>query len=75
MHIKEKLYEANKCSFRIRSLLKEGYTQGKIDRLFNAIVLSKILYGLPVYAASASDGKVFLPDVIRGATHQSVIIF
>ena len=39
----------------MRSLRKEGYTQGEIDHPFNAIVRSKILYGLSVYAASVSD--------------------
>ena len=48
-HVKNKLYEA------IRSLRKEGYSQTEIDHLFNAIVLSKILYALSVYFASPSD--------------------
>ena len=43
-HVKNKLNEANKCLFVIRSLRKEGYRQTEIDHLFNAIVLSKILY-------------------------------
>ena len=55
LHVKAKLYDANKCLFVIRSLRKEGYTQGELDHPFNAIVLPKILYGLSVYAASASD--------------------
>ena len=33
---------------------KEGYTQGKIDLLFNAIV-PKIMYGFSVYVPSISD--------------------
>lgn len=55
LHIKSKLYEANKCLFIIRSLRKEGYDQAEIDHIFNSIVLPKILYALPVYAASLSD--------------------
>ena len=54
-HVKNKLQEAKKCLFVIRSLHKEGYNQAEIDHLFNAIVLSKILYALPVYSASPSD--------------------
>ena len=54
-NVKNKLYETNKCLFVIRSLRKEGYSQTEIDHLFNAIVLSKILYALPVYSASPSD--------------------
>ena len=53
--IKIKLIEANKCLYIIRSLRKEGYTQEKIDHLFDMIVLPKLLYGLSVYAASSSD--------------------
>ena len=37
------------------SLRKEGYTQKEIDHLYNSILLSKIMRGLPVYVASASD--------------------
>ena len=54
-HVKSKLQEAKICLFVIRSLYKEGYNQAEIDHLFNAIVLSKILYALPVYSASPSD--------------------
>ena len=54
-HVKNKLYEANKCLFVIRSLRKEGYSQTEIDHLFNAIVLPKILNALSVYSASPSD--------------------
>ena len=45
VHIKNKLLEANKCLFVIRSLKKEGYCQDDIDHLFNVIVLS-LLTGL-----------------------------
>jgi hypothetical protein len=54
-HVKINLCEANKCLFIIRSFRKKGCTQSEIDHLFKSIVLPKILYGLPVYAASASD--------------------
>ena len=43
--------EANKCLYIIRELKKEGYSQDEIDHLFKAIVLPKIMYGLPVYGA------------------------
>ena len=52
-HIKNKLLEANKCLFVLRSLRKEGYCQADIDHLFIAIVLPKISYGLSVFAASS----------------------
>ena len=52
------------------------------DHLFNAIVLSKILYGFSVYAPSVSDltivQSLFLKkqnDDLRGATHQLLLIF
>ena len=54
-HIKAKLYEGNKCLYILRSLRKKGLSQDEIDTLFNAIVLSKILYGLSVYGSSTSD--------------------
>ena len=50
-NVKTKLNEANKCIYIIRELKKEGYSQDEIDHLFKAIVLPKIMYGLPVYAA------------------------
>ena len=53
--IKNKLLEANKCLFVIRSLKKEGYCQDDIDHLFNVIVLPKLTYGLSVYAASKPE--------------------
>ena len=56
-HIKNKLVEANKCLYIIRSLRKEGYTQEEIDHLFDMIVLPKLLYGLSVYAATVQQCK------------------
>ena len=35
LHNKAKLHEANKCLFIIRSLRKEGYTQGELDYAFD----------------------------------------
>lgn len=58
VHIGSKLSEANKCLYVIRSLRKEGYTQEEVDHLFKAIVMPKIIYGLPVYGASPSDLNV-----------------
>ena len=67
LHVKAKLNEANNNYYLkpififimklifIRSLCKEEYTQGETDVLFSAIVLSKIMYGLPVYMATISD--------------------
>ena len=52
-HVKTKLNEANKCLYIIRELKKEGYSPGEIDHLFKAIVLPKIMYGLPVYGSQA----------------------
>ena len=54
-HIKRKLFEANKCLYVLRSLRKEGYNQVEIDHLFQSLVLPKISYGLPVYAASVPE--------------------
>ena len=51
-HIKRKLLEANKYLYVLRSIRKEGYNQVEIDHLFQSLVLPKISYGLPVYAAS-----------------------
>ena len=54
-HNKRKLFEANKCLYVLRSSRKEGYNQVEIDHLFQSLVLPKILYGLPVYAASVPE--------------------
>ena len=56
-HIKRKLFEANKCLYVLRTLRKEGYNQVEIDHLFQSLVLPKISYGLPVYAASVPELK------------------
>lgn len=55
------LHEADKCLFVICSLRKEGYAKEEIDHLYNSIVLSKIMYGLPVYAASTLTCDQALP--------------
>ena len=55
LSVTAKLHEDNNFSFVIRSLRKEGYTQDETDHRLNAILLPKTLYGLSVYAASASD--------------------
>ena len=54
-HIKAKLQEANKCLYVIRCLRKEGYQQPDIDYFFRSIVLTKLTYGLPIYASSTPD--------------------
>ena len=54
-HVKAKLYEANKCLYILRTLIKEGLGRDEIDTLFNALVLSKITCGLSVCRSSVSD--------------------
>ena len=54
-HIKAKLQEANKCLYVIRCLRKEEYQQPDIDYFFRLIVLTKLTYGLPIYASSTPD--------------------
>ena len=45
------VWKEHAAIFVIWSLRKEGYNQTEIGHLFNAIVLPKILYALPVYSA------------------------
>ena len=63
--MRAKVIKANKSSFVLRSLRKEGMCQEKIDRLFSAIVLPNFTYALLVYGASDSDltlnTKLFRP--------------
>ena len=54
-HIRLKLAEANKCLYIIRCLRQDGYTQTELDYFFKSIVLSKILYGIVIYAASSPE--------------------
>ena len=54
-HVRAKLIKANKCLFVLRSLRKEGFSQGEVDHLFSALVLPNFTYGLPVYGAIDSD--------------------
>ena len=53
----EQIFKTNKCLYVLRSLRKEGYNQVEIDHIFQSLVLQlpKILYGLPVYAASMPE--------------------
>ena len=51
----EKLKEAKKCCPQRSSYKGRGYTQEEIDCLFKTVVLSKITYGLSVYAAIEPD--------------------
>ena len=53
--VRAKLIKANKCLFVLRSLRKEGFSQGEVDHLFSALVLPNFTYGLPVYGAVDSD--------------------
>ena len=53
--VRAKLIKENKCLFVLRSLRKEGFRQGEVDRLFSALVLLNFTYGLPVYGAVDSD--------------------
>ena len=41
--------------FVLRSLWKEGFSQGEVDHLFSTLVLPNFTYGLPVYGAADSD--------------------
>ena len=54
-HVRAKLIKATKCLFVLRSLQKEGFSQGEVDHLFSALVLPNFTYGLPVYGAVDSD--------------------
>ena len=54
-HIKVKLQEANKCLYVIRCLRKEGYLQSDIGYVYRSMVLPKLTYGLPIYAASTPE--------------------
>ena len=54
-HVRAKLIKANKCLFVLRSLRKEDLSQGAVDRLFSALVLSNFTYGLSVYGAVDAD--------------------
>ena len=54
-HVRAKLIKANKCLFVLRSLRKEGFSQGEVDHLFSALVLPNLTYVLPVYGAVDSD--------------------
>ena len=54
-HVRAKLIKANKCLFVLKSLRKEGFSQGEVDHLFSALVLPNFTYGLPVYGTIDSD--------------------
>ena len=63
------MIKANKCLFVLRSLRKEGFSQGEVDHLFSALVLPNFTNGLPVYGAVDSDLTViqnFLDRCFKG---------
>ena len=64
-HVRARLIKANKYLFVLRSLRKEGFSQGEVDHLFNALVLPNFTYGLPVYGAVDSDLAV-IQNVLDG---------
>ena len=49
------MIKENKCLFVLRSLRKEGFSQGEVDHLFSALVLPNFTYGLPIYGAVDLD--------------------
>ena len=55
MRIKVELQDSNKCLYMIRYLRIKGYQQPDVDYAFRSIVLSKLKYGLPVYASSIPE--------------------
>ena len=57
--------DVNKCLYVLRSLTKEGYNQVEFDHLFQLLVFPKILYGLPVYAASVPELNTVLQFLRR----------
>ena len=55
VHVKNTLIAANKCLYVLRTLRKEGYSQLEIDKLFSALVMTKLSYGVSVYGASPPE--------------------
>ena len=49
VHVKKRLFKGNKYLHILRTLRKEGYSQGEIDKLFSALVMPKLTYGVVVY--------------------------
>ena len=54
-HVRLKLTKANKCLHILSTLRKELFGQKEIDHLIKALVLSILMYGLPVSGASDSN--------------------
>ena len=70
-HIKIKRQESNKCLYVITRSCIEGHQCNKpdVDYVFRSIVLSKLMYGLPVYGSSIPElTKVqnFLQRCLKG---------
>lgn len=55
IHIKNTLAAANKCLYILRTLRREGYCQAELDKLFSALVLPKLMYGISVYDSSPPE--------------------
>ena len=68
-HVRSKLIKASKCLFVLRSLRKEGFSQGEVDHLFSALVLLNFTYGLPVYTQISRSYKTFWINALKGNTH------
>ena len=68
-HINVKLQESNKCLYAITRLRIESYQQPDVNYLFRSIVLSKLTYGLPIYAAlipKLTTVQKFLQRCLKG---------
>lgn len=55
IHIKNKLAAANRCLCILRTLRMEDYRQAELDKLFSALVLPKLSYGISVYGSSPPE--------------------
>ena len=49
VHVKKRFCKADKCLHTLRTLRKEGYSEAEIDKLFSALVMPKLTYGVVVY--------------------------
>ena len=66
--VRAKLIKANKCLFVLRSLRKEGFSQGEVDHLFSALVLLNFTYGLFMAQQTeiSRSYKTFWIDAFKG---------
>ena len=71
-HVRAKLIKANKCLFELRSLRKEGFSQGKVGHLFSTLVFQislMVCLFMALQTQILRSYKTLWTDTLKGNTY------